>query len=156
MMNTLINRGIDLDNVKTGIDLQKHFHPLMYKNVKVFDESVARQYVGCEALLYEFGHDLPQERVRILRLADVAILNYATMASITRANRADCLEQPVGNLYNLLSGCVSSRHRFLVKHLVIDMTQSSVDSFEPYFQKLATVMLKDKRYFPEHPLTRFF
>lgn len=155
-MSALINKTYDIDNIKTGMDLKKHVHITMDHHTKWFDQSVGRQQVGCEGLMYEYGQELPKEHVKISKLANIGILNYATMASISRANRAICLKSQSAPIEHLLSGCISSRNRFLVKELVIDMTQSTIDSFDPYFQKLAKMMIKEKKYFPEHPLSRFF
>lgn len=155
-MNALLHKNYNYEKVKSGINLTKCVHITMDHHIKCFDESIARQNIGCEALMYEYGHDLPKEHVKILKLADVGILNYATLASISRANRAVCLRAQEAPIEHLLSACVASRNRFLVKKYIIDMTQSALDSFDPFIQKVAKMMIKEKRYFPEHPLSRFF
>lgn len=120
----------------------------MAHHTSCFDKAVAWQSDACELLMWEYGETLPHEHVRILRLAEVAILNFATMASIARANRTIRLKLPSAPLEHLLSDCISVRNRFLVKTLVVDMTQNSITSLEPVFQLAARYMLQPR----EEPL----
>lgn len=135
---------MDLENAKTNIDLKEHVATSLAHHTSCFDKAVAWQSDACELLMWEYGETLPHEHVRIIRLAEVGILNFATMASIARANRTIRLKLPSAPLEHLLSDCISVRNRFLVKTLVVDMTQNSISSFEPVFQLAARYMLKPR------------
>lgn len=145
-----------VENVKYFLKIKKHLHPAMDLTSDWFEQSIARLKIGTDILLGQYGRDLPQQHIEILRLSDAAILNFITFACITRASRAFCLKLPNGEYERLLAGCISNTNRDEVKRLMLAVELGPHKSFDGFYQKVAKVVIKAKKYFPEHPLKRFF
>lgn len=151
-----MKQGSTIDKVELKLNIKKHLHPALDKPIKWFEESVGRLNLGTNLLMTEYAKELPQEHCKILRLADAGILNYVMMATLARVSRAVCHKFQTATAEQYIAGLVCEEHRTTILRLMKELDSGPQNSFDPYYQKVSKMLLKEKKYFTEHPLTRFF
>lgn len=156
IMKLIMNQESTIDKVKLKLDIRKHLHPGLHKSIKWFEESVARLNIGTNILMTEYAKELPQEHCKILRLADASILNYVMMATLARVSRTVCHKFETTEAEQYIAGLVCEEHRTTILHLMKELDCGPQNSFDPYYQKVSKMLLREKEYFTQHPLTRFF
>lgn len=155
-MKILLQKQDSIDNVELKLNIKEHLHMSLDMPIKWFEESVARLSLGTEIVMTEYARDLLQQHVKIARLADAAILNYASMASLSRASRSICHKFETAPIEHALAGLVCEDSRANVLRLMKQIESGMQVSFDLYYQKVSKMMMKDRKYFAEHPLSRYF
>lgn len=120
------------------------------------EHAITRLRVGTNTLMSVFGRDLAKEHSELQKLSEAAIYNYASFASLVRANRTWILKLEHGSFERVLAGCLIRDNGERVKNLMQYIEDGPTASFEPLYQNLSKIVVKNKAYFPVHPLTRFF
>lgn len=156
IMKTVLHQHSTIENVELTLNTKQFLHPSLDHSIKQFEESVGRLDLGVKGLLTAFARDLPQQHSKILRLADVAIMNYVSMAVLARASRAICLKFESATVDHVLAGLICEEHHAKVWNLMKTLDTGVANSFDAYYQKVAKMLIKEKKCFTEHPLTRYF
>lgn len=152
----MLNRHSTIDNVELTLNTKKFLHMSLDHSIEMFEKSVGRLNLGVESLLSAFARDLPQQHCKILRLAEAAILNYVSMAALARASRAVCLKFESASSEHALAGLICEEHHANVLRLMKTLDTEMLSSYDAYYQKVAKMLIKEKKCFTEHPLTRYF
>lgn len=156
IMRSMFHLGSTMDKVRLKLDVKKNLHHVLDPAIKSFEESVARLNMGADILMTEFARNLPQEHCKILRLADAAILNYVTLATLSRASRAICHKFETAQNENTIAALLSEDHRATIYRLMKELEVGEFSSYDMFYQKVAKLLVKENKYFVAHPLTRFF
>lgn len=156
MMNALLKGNNSIENIKLHLNIKRHLHHSLDFPIKWFEESVGRLNIGVEIVMTEHARHLPQQHCKILRLADIGILNYVTMATLARASRAICHKFDSAPAEHAIAGLISDNHRVTILRLVKELDEGPYHSFDGYYQKVSKLLVKEKKYFTEHPLSRYF
>lgn len=155
-MKMVLLQHDSIDKVDLKLKIKQHLHMSLDIPITWFEESVARLELGTRIVMTDYARDLLQQHMKIARLADAAILNYASMATLSRASRAICHNFETATIEHALAGLVCEESRASVLRLMKELESSSQVSFDLFYQKVSKMMMKDKKYFAEHPLSRYF
>lgn len=120
------------------------------------EQSITRLRIGTSTLMTVFGRDLAKEHSEVQKLSEAAIYNYASFASLARANRSWILRLENAPFERALAGCLIKDNGEKIRSLMQYIEDGPTASFEPLYQNLSKIVVKNKAYFPVHPLTRFF
>lgn len=156
IMAAVLGRQNTIDQPKLTLKIKKHLHPTLDLSIQWFEESLARVQLGAQILMTDYAKDLLQQHVKVGRLADGAILNYVSMASLARSSRALCLKFKSASTEHCLAGLICEESRARILHLMKEIEGGKYTSFDGYYQKVSKMLTKEKQYFPEHPLSRYF
>lgn len=120
------------------------------------EASIERLRIGTKTLMEVHGRNLPREHCEIQKLAEAATLNYISFACLARANRSWLLQLPEAVHERIIVGCICDRSGKTVKQLMQSIEDGPVATFDTYYHHVAKMLIKNRSYFPVHPLTRFF
>lgn len=144
-----------MDKYESNLQLMEHV-------VREFDivagwleASIHRLRIGSSILMETHGRSLFARHNEIQRLAETATYIYASFACLVRANRSWILKLPEGEHERVLAGCCCDMHSKQVKELMQNIEDGPLDPLDEYYQSIAKQIIKNKSYFPVHPLTRF-
>lgn len=141
------------DKIPFEQNIEKKLHTSLDSPMKLFEESLRQLNVGVEILMTDYARNSPQMQCKISRLADATILSYVSLATLSRASRALYHEFESGTAEHDIAEMVCEEHSATISHL---MNKISDDSFDALDQKVSKMLIKNKKYFAAHPLTRFF
>lgn len=156
IMKFLLKQGSTVDKPELSLNIQKYLHPSLDRPIKWFEESVIRLNLGANILMTDYASQLPQQHCKILRLADAAIMNYVSMATLARASRAICHKFETAQAEHLIVQLVCEENRANVLRHIKELDIGPQNSFDPFYQKVSKMLMKEKKYFTEHPLSRYF
>lgn len=163
--NPLFNPEFALKNFFANESLDKYNSNLTIKEsvvtefdlpVSWLEASIERLRIGTSTLMEVHGRNLPKEHCEIQRLAEAATLNYVSYSSLLRANRSWVLQLPEAADERVIAGCICDANGKRVKQLMQCIEDGPLATFEVYYQHVTKMLIKNKSYFPVHPLTRFF
>lgn len=156
MMKMLLKQTSTIEHVDLKLNIKRNLHHSLDTPIKWFEESVGRLNIGANILMTDYARDLPQQHVKLGRVADAGILNYVTMATLARASRAICHKFDTATTEHAIAGLVSEEHRATILRLMKELDEGPYVSFDAYYQKVSKMLMKEKKYFAEHPLSRYF
>lgn len=151
-----MQRHQTIEDAELKLNIINHLHPAFDFSSKWFEQSVARLQMGTRILMIDYARDLPQQHCKILRLANAGILCYVSMAVLSRASRSMCHKFETASMEHSIAGLVCKENSSIVLDLMQQIEIGPSHSFDTYYQKVAKMVIKEKKYFAEHPLTRFF
>lgn len=156
LMKVLLRQGSTIDNIERKLNIQKMLHPSLDFPIQWFEESVGRLNLGVEILISDHARDLPQQHCKITRLADTCILNYVSMATLSRASRALCHRFLSAPTDHAMTGLLCDEHRRIILDMMKQIEYGSHKSFDGFYQRVAERIMDDSKSFVEHPLNRLF
>lgn len=145
-----------MDKYKSNLKLGEHVVNEFNKHAHWLEASIQRLRIGGSNLMSDHGRNLLQQHGDIQRLADAATCIYASFAALIRANRSWILRLPGAENERVLAGCCCDMLTKEVKQLMENTEEGPVVLARRNYLLIAKQLLKNKSYFPMHPLTRFF
>ena len=118
--------------------------------------SILRLEAATEILLARHGQEIINFKLEVMRLSEVAGLCFAMFASVSRASRAYCIGLKHADYEMLIASsfCLSASEK--VKLICQDIDKGEFLTTDNHNRKIAKQLLKNKKYFSEHPITRNF
>lgn len=145
-----------MDKYKSDLNLIEHVVDEFDKHANWLDASIQRLRIGASNLMSDHGRNLLQQHGEIQRLADAVTCIYASFAALVRANRSWILKLPGAEHERILAGCCCDQLTKEVKQLMGTTEEGPIQLARRNHLLIAKQLLKNKSYFPVHPLTRFF
>nr|XP_019546574.2 acyl-CoA dehydrogenase family member 9, mitochondrial-like [Aedes albopictus] len=145
-----------IDSPKQFVNLEHFLHPSLDPAAHWIEFSIQRLRLATECVLSRHGSEVVGRHIELIRVADMAVLIYAMLATAARASRAYCIglrhaEQEI-YLANTFCHEGSEKVRVLAKQL----EQGQFITTDANYLSLSRYLYKQKEYFFEHPLTKNF
>lgn len=169
LRNPLMNPGFVLgkgiermrntkDNPKLDLNLAAYLHPSLKLGAEALEYCVKRFQYAVESVLSRHGKKVtdPGNQMELARLADCAIDIYGMTAVLGRSSRAYCIgvKNADHEIQLALTFCQDASLR--VKRLVKELEDGPFINNDSTYTKIADVVIENKGYAAEHPLTRVF
>ncbi|XP_049539856.1 complex I assembly factor ACAD9, mitochondrial [Anopheles darlingi] len=143
-------------NPKKFADLQQFFHPSLDPAAHWIEYSIVRLKLATECVLSRHGAEVIDRHVELARLANIATMIYAMIASASRASRSYCIglrhaDQEI-HLANMFGMEMSEK----VRLLALELEKGPFISNDDNYNIVARNLFREKSYFYEHPITRNF
>uniref|UniRef100_A0A2M4AH43 Putative very-long-chain acyl-coa dehydrogenase n=1 Tax=Anopheles triannulatus TaxID=58253 RepID=A0A2M4AH43_9DIPT len=143
-------------NPKKFADLQQFFHPSLDPAAHWIEYSIVRLKLAAECVLSRHGAEVIDRHVELARLANIAIMIYAMIASASRASRSYCIglrhaDQEI-HLANMFGMEMSEK----VRLLALDLEKGPFITNDDNYNIVARNLFREKAYFYQHPITRNF
>lgn len=145
-----------IDNPKQFVNLEHFMHPSLDGAAHWIEFSIMRLKLATECVLSRHGSEVIGRHIELIRIADIAILIYAMLATSARASRAYCigLRHAEQDIYLANAFCQEAQEKVLV--LAKQLEQGQFITNDANYGALARYLFKQKEYFFEHPLTKNF
>lgn len=124
--------------------------------VKRLEESIIRIRIATRNTITRHGRDIVEKQCDILRLSEAAVQCFAMFSVISRASRAVCLQLPEAGNEHLIANCFTQTGGFKVQKIIEELENGPYYTYDDYYGIVAKMLIRTKKYFPAHPLTRFF
>ncbi|XP_050099092.1 complex I assembly factor ACAD9, mitochondrial [Anopheles aquasalis] len=143
-------------NPKKFADLQQFFHPSLDPAAHWIEYSIVRLKLATECVLSRHGAEVIDRHVELARLANIATMIYAMIASASRASRSYCIglrhaDQEI-HLANMFGMEMSEK----VRLLALDLEKGPFITNDDNYNIVARNLFREKAYFYQHPITRNF
>uniref|UniRef100_A0A2M3Z764 Putative very-long-chain acyl-coa dehydrogenase n=1 Tax=Anopheles braziliensis TaxID=58242 RepID=A0A2M3Z764_9DIPT len=143
-------------NPKKFADLQQFFHPSLDPAAHWIEYSIVRLKLATECVLSRHGAEVIDRHVELARLANIATMIYAMIASASRASRSYCIglrhaDQEI-HLANMFGMEMSEK----VRLLALDLERGPFITNDDNYNIVARNLFREKAYFYQHPITRNF
>ncbi|ETN65632.1 oxidoreductase [Anopheles darlingi] len=143
-------------NPKKFADLQQFFHPSLDPAAHWIEYSIVRLKLATECVLSRHGAEVIDRHVELARLANIATMIYAMIASASRASRSYCIglrhaDQEI-HLANMFGMEMSEK----VRLLALELEKGPFISNDDNYNIVARNLFREKSYFYQHPITRNF
>ncbi|XP_065085447.1 complex I assembly factor ACAD9, mitochondrial [Ochlerotatus camptorhynchus] len=145
-----------IDNPKQFVNLEHFMHPSLDPAAHWVEFSIMRLKLATECVLSRHGSEVIGRHIELIRLADMAVLIYAMVATSARASRAYCigLRHAEQEIYLANAFCQDAQEK--VRVLAKQLEQGQFITNDTNYGALARYLFKQKEYFFEHPLTKNF
>uniref|UniRef100_A0A2M4BH07 Putative very-long-chain acyl-coa dehydrogenase n=1 Tax=Anopheles marajoara TaxID=58244 RepID=A0A2M4BH07_9DIPT len=145
-----------ITNPKKFADLQQFFHPSLDPAAHWIEYSIVRLKLATECVLSRHGTEVIDRHVELARLANIATMIYAMIASASRASRSYCIglrhaDQEI-HLANMFGMEMSEK----VRLLALDLEKGPFITNDDNYNIVARNLFREKAYFYQHPITRNF
>ncbi|XP_058443837.1 complex I assembly factor ACAD9, mitochondrial [Malaya genurostris] len=145
-----------IDSPKKFINLEHYFHPSLDPAANRIEFSIARLKLATECCLSRHGIELMQRHIELVRLADIAVLIYAMIATASRASRSYCIGLTHGDQEIHLANTFILEASETISRLAKDLEQGQFITNDANYDAMARYLFRQKEYFFEHPLTKNF
>ncbi|XP_037954295.1 complex I assembly factor ACAD9, mitochondrial-like [Teleopsis dalmanni] len=146
----------NVDEPKTNMRLGEALHPSLDTAAQLFEHSVARLHMSAELLLTRYGTTILEQHNELNRTTEIVMHLYAMFASLSRASRSYCIGLTLSKREVLLASSICIHGHDRVKVLVNEIFVGEYTNNDTNLRNLANELIKNKSYFPEHPLTYNF
>ncbi|XP_062550301.1 complex I assembly factor ACAD9, mitochondrial [Armigeres subalbatus] len=145
-----------IDNPKQFVNLEHYLHPSLDSAGHWIEFSIQRLRLATECALSRHGNHIICRHIELIRLADMAVLIYAMLATASRASRSYCigLRHAEQEIYLANNFCKESSEK--VRVLAKQLEQGQYITTDKDYIELSQYLFKQKGYFFEHPLTKNF
>ncbi|XP_035774588.1 complex I assembly factor ACAD9, mitochondrial-like [Anopheles albimanus] len=145
-----------ITNPKKFADLQQFFHPSLDPAAHWIEYSIVRLKLATECVLSRHGAEVIDRHVELARLANIATMIYAMIASASRASRSYCIglrhaDQEI-HLANMFGMEMSEK----VRLLALDLEKGPFITNDDNYNIVARNLFREKAYFYQHPIARNF
>lgn len=145
-----------IDNPKQFVNLEHYLHPSLDPAAHWIEFSIQRLRLSTECVLSRHGNEVINRHIELIRLADIAVLIYAMLATASRASRSYCigLRHAEQEIYLANAFCKEGHEK--VRVLAKELEQGQYITTDADYVSLSRYLFKQKEYFFEHPLTKNF
>ncbi|XP_058817673.1 complex I assembly factor ACAD9, mitochondrial [Topomyia yanbarensis] len=143
-----------IDTPKKFINLEHYFHPSLEPTANRIELSIARLKLATECCLSRHGIELIKRHIELVRLADIAALIYAMVATASRASRSYCIGLAHGDQEIHLAHAFCLEASETVKRLAKELERGQFITNDSNYDAMARYFFRQKEYFFEHPLTK--
>lgn len=145
-----------IDNPKQFVNLEHFMHPSLDPAAHWIEFSIQRLRLATECVLSRHGTEVIGRHIELIRVADMAVLIYAMLATAARASRAYCigLRHAEQEIYLANTFCQEGHEK--VRVLAKQLEQGQFITTDANNMSLSRYLFKQKEYFFEHPLTKNF
>lgn len=152
----LIFQGVNIHEVKETLNLKEQVHQGFDPYVKRLEESIIRLRIAAKNTISRHGRKITEKQCDIARLSEIAIQCFIMFSTISRASRAVCLQIPEAGNEHLIANCLSQTGGLRVQSIAEELENGPYYTFDEYYGIVSKMLIRTKKYFPAHPLTRFF
>lgn len=145
-----------IDNPKQFVNLEHYLHPSLDPAAHWIEFSIMRLKLASECVLSRHGAEVVSKHIELIRLADVAVLVYAMVATATRASRSYCIGLRHAEQEVHLANTFCREACETITRLAKDLEKGQYMTNDDNHSNLAKYLFKQKEYFFEHPLTKNF
>uniref|UniRef100_A0A182KA86 Uncharacterized protein n=1 Tax=Anopheles christyi TaxID=43041 RepID=A0A182KA86_9DIPT len=145
-----------IESPKKFANLQQYFHPSLEPAAHWIELSIVRLRLATECVLSRHGVEVIERHLELGRLANVATLIYAMVASASRASRSYCigLRHAAQDVHLANMFCRESSEK--IRLLALELEKGPYITSDDDYNVIARNLFREKRYYFEHPLTRNF
>ncbi|XP_055633695.1 complex I assembly factor ACAD9, mitochondrial [Toxorhynchites rutilus septentrionalis] len=145
-----------IDTPKQFVNLEHYMHPSLDAAAHWIEFSITRLKLATEHALSRHGIEIVSKHIELVRLADIAVLIYAMVATAARASRSYCIGLRHGEQEICLANAFCRESSDAILRLAKDLEQGPYITNDANHNSLAEYLFGQKTYFFEHPLTRNF
>ncbi|XP_055594611.1 complex I assembly factor ACAD9, mitochondrial [Uranotaenia lowii] len=145
-----------IDTPKQFVNLEHYLHPSLDPAAHWIEFSIMRLKLATECVLSRHGTDIVNHHIEQVRLADIAVLVYAMIATASRASRSYCIGLQHGEQEIHLANMFCKESCETVRRLAKDLEQGQFLTNDSENNALARYLFRQKKYFFEHPLKKNF
>lgn len=146
----------NIDEPNTKMRLSENVHPTLELAAFNVEHSVARLKMCVELMLAKCGSELLEEHTVTRRLADMVSHIYYMFTSLSRASRSYCIGLPQAESEMLMALTICMGGNEYVKNLATEIFNGQYANNDNHLFRVSKQILKNKKYFPSHPLTYNF
>ncbi|XP_031616512.1 complex I assembly factor ACAD9, mitochondrial-like [Contarinia nasturtii] len=144
-----------MDKYESNLNLMENVLAVFDIHARWVEASIQRLRIGSSNLMETYGRNLFTQHQEIQRLSETVTYIYASFASLVRANRSVILRLPHAEFEHTLAGCSCDMNTQKVKELMEHIESGPLHPIDKHYQTIAKQVIKNKSYYPVHPLTRF-
>ncbi|XP_052900918.1 complex I assembly factor ACAD9, mitochondrial [Anopheles moucheti] len=145
-----------IENPKKFANLQQYFHPSLEPAAHWIEQSIVRLKLATECVLSRHGAQVVERHVELSRLANVATLLYAMIASASRASRSYCIGLRHAAQDVHLANMFCREHSEKIRLLALELEKGPYITSDDDYNVIARNLFREKRYYFEHPITKNF
>lgn len=143
-----------LGKPRLKLQLKLQLHPSLISAADLLEFCVLRFQYAVKYLLRQYGQNVVNQQLDLMRLADIITLIYAMTAVLGRASRAYCTGIANAETEIALAQKVCTDAHPVVTDMVAKIINGPLLTGESFYYRLGKNVLKNKGYFLEHPLTK--
>lgn len=155
----VISRFFDkntIDTPKQFCNLEHFLHPSLDPAAHWIEFSIVRLKLATECALARHGNEIISRHIELVRLADIAVLVYAMLATASRASRSYCIGLKHGDQEIHLANNFCREASETVRRLAKDLEQGQFVTNDANYDAMARYLFRQKEYFFEHPIAKNF
>ncbi|XP_053662892.1 complex I assembly factor ACAD9, mitochondrial [Anopheles marshallii] len=145
-----------IENPKKFANLQQYFHPSLEPAAHWIELSIVRLKLATECILSRHGVKVVERHIELARLANVATLIYAMIASASRASRSYCIGLRHASQDVHLANMFCREHSEKIRMLALELEKGPYITSDDDYSVIARNLFREKRYYFEHPITKNF
>ncbi|XP_039441363.1 complex I assembly factor ACAD9, mitochondrial [Culex pipiens pallens] len=145
-----------IDTPKQFCNLEHFLHPSLDAAAHWIEFSVVRLKLAVECALSRHGTEIIQRHIELVRVADVAVLLYAMVATASRASRSYCIGLKHADHEIQLANTFCREASERVHRLAKDLEQGQFVTNDANYDGMARYLFRQKGYCFEHPIAKNF
>uniref|UniRef100_A0A182XXS9 Uncharacterized protein n=1 Tax=Anopheles stephensi TaxID=30069 RepID=A0A182XXS9_ANOST len=145
-----------IEHPKKFANLQQYFHPSLEPAAHWIELAIVRLRLATECVLSRHGVEVIERHIELGRLANIATLIYAMVASASRASRSYCigLRHAAQDVHLANMFCREGGEK--IRLLALDLEKGPYMTSDDDYNAIARNLFREKRYYFEHPITKNF
>uniref|UniRef100_A0A1Q3FDR2 Putative very-long-chain acyl-coa dehydrogenase n=1 Tax=Culex tarsalis TaxID=7177 RepID=A0A1Q3FDR2_CULTA len=145
-----------IDTPKQFCNLEHFLHPSLDAAAHWIEFSIVRLKLAAECALARHGTEIIQRHIELVRVADIAVLLYAMLATASRASRSYCIGLKHADQEIQLANTFCREASEHVRRLAKDLEQGQFLTNDANYDGMARYLFRQKGYCFEHPIAKNF
>lgn len=145
-----------IDTPKQFCNLEHYLHPSLDAAAHWIEFSIVRLKLATECALSRHGTEIIARHIELVRVADIAVLLYAMLATASRASRSYCIGLKHADQEIQLANTYCKEASEQIRRLAKDLEQGQFITNDANYDGMARYLFRQKGYCFEHPIAKNF